>query len=81
MLEDDGTLYISFPIGPQNEVHFNAHRVFHPRDILSWQASQNLKLTHFDYVDDAGNLHQKIDLFDKAINVNLGCGIYIFKKR
>ncbi len=80
MLEDGGTLYMSFPIGRQNEVHFNAHRVFHPKDILSWQASQNLKLIRFDYVDDAGNLHQKIDLFGRVIDVSLGCGIYTFKK-
>lgn len=33
MLEANGILYISFPIGRQNEVHFNAHRVFHPQDI------------------------------------------------
>jgi hypothetical protein len=80
MLEDGGTLYMSFPIGRQNEVHFNAHRVFHPRDILSWQASKGLYLVRFDYVDDAGNLHQKIDLASKEIDVNLGCGIYTFKK-
>jgi hypothetical protein len=80
MLEVGGTLYMSFPIGRQNEVHFNAHRVFHPRDILSWHASSALKLLRFDYVDDAGNLHQNIDLLDKEINVNLGCGIYTFKK-
>lgn len=79
MLEDGGTLYISFPIGRKNEVHFNAHRVFHPSDILSWRASKQLHLVRFDYVDDAGNLHQNIDLTDKEIHVNLGCGIYTFK--
>lgn len=80
MLEDGGTLYMSFPIGRQNEVHFNAHRVFHSRDILSWQASTALKLLRFDYVDDAGNLHQNIDLLGREIDVSLGCGIYTFKK-
>jgi hypothetical protein len=80
MLEDGGTLYMSFPIGRQNEVHFNAHRVFHPRDILSWQASTALKLLRFDYVDDAGNLHQNVDLLGREIDVSLGCGIYTFKK-
>jgi hypothetical protein len=80
MLESGGTLYMSFPIGRQNEVHFNAHRVFHPQDILSWQASEVLDLLRFDYVDDAGNLHQKIDLRVQEIDVNLGCGIYTFKK-
>jgi hypothetical protein len=80
MLEVGGTLYMSFPIGRQNEVHFNAHRVFHPRDILSWHASAALELLRFDYVDDAGNLHQNIDLLGREIDVNLGCGIYTFKK-
>jgi hypothetical protein len=36
MLKQGGTLFISFPIGQGNEVHFNAHRVFHPKDIFSW---------------------------------------------
>ncbi len=80
MVEDGGSLYISFPIGLRNAVHFNAHRVFHPCDILSWRASKDLCLTRFDYVDDAGNLQQNIDLFSKKIDVNLGCGIYTFKK-
>lgn len=80
MLEVGGTLYMSFPIGRQNEVHFNAHRVFHPRDILNWHASAALQLLRFDYVDDAGNLHQNIDLLGGEIDVNLGCGIYTFKK-
>ena len=80
MLDMGGTLYISFPIGRQNEVHFNAHRVFHPQDILTWNAAKNLELVRFDYVDDAGNLHRKVDLSNQVIDVNLGCGIYTFKK-
>jgi hypothetical protein len=80
MLEQGGSLYLSFPIGLQNEVHFNAHRVFHPRDVLTWRSSKDLSLERFDYVDDAGNLHQNINLLGKDINVTLGCGIYTFKK-
>jgi len=80
MLESGGTLYISFPIGRQNETHFNAHRVFHPRDILQWRASKHLELIRFDYIDDSGNLHRDIDLLKKKIDVSLGCGIYTFKK-
>jgi hypothetical protein len=80
MLEQGGSLYLSFPIGRQNEVHFNAHRVFHPRDILNWQSSEDLSLERFDYIDDAGNLHQNINLLSKDINVTLGCGIYTFTK-
>lgn len=80
MLESGGTLYISFPIGRQNEVHFNAHRVFHPQDILNWKASKNLELIRFDYVDDSGDLHRNIDLLNQTVDVGLGCGIYTFKK-
>ena len=80
MLEPGGTMYISFPISHKNEVHFNAHRVFHPQDILSWNASKELEFIRFDYVDDSGNLHRNIDLLNQELYVNLVCGIYTFKK-
>lgn len=81
MVMPGGTLYISFPIGRQNEVHFNAHRVFHPKDILNWGHDTELfQLERFDYVDDAGNLHQNVDINKNKIDVVYGCGIYTFKK-
>lgn len=81
MLKPHGTLYISFPIGTQNEVHFNAHRVFHPTDILNWAYSKDtLQLERFDFVDDAGKLHQNIDIESEKIDVKYGCGIYTFSK-
>src|SRR5580658_8156392 len=81
MLEENGTLYISFPIGTSNEVHFNAQRVFHPRDIYNWASVRNiLRMIRFDYVDDDGNLHQNVDLDNCNLDLILGCGIYTFKK-
>ena len=81
MLKPHGLLYVSFPIGKTNETHFNAHRVFHPKDIFSWgPAASSLVLQRFDYVDDQGNLHQKVDLETSELNVRYGCGIYTFKK-
>jgi len=81
MLKSDGTLFISFPIGKENEVHFNAHRVFHPRDIFNWtEDKHNLNLERFDYVDDAGNLHLDVNIETTNIDVIHGCGIYTFKK-
>lgn len=79
MLKPGGVLYISFPIGTSNEVHFNAHRVFHPRDIFLW-APDKLKLHRFDLVDDLGALHKNFDVENRDINVNYGCGIYTFIK-
>ena len=81
MLKKDGSLYISFPIGKENEVHFNAHRVFHPKDIFTWAENKDsLKLERFDYVDDSGKLHQNINIENTKLNVIYGCGIYTFKK-
>jgi hypothetical protein len=76
-----GTLYISFPIGMLDEVHFNAHRVFHPKTILEFECIyKKMKLIRFDYVDDYGNLHLNTSV-DNAVDKNkYGCGIYTFKK-
>lgn len=80
MLKPNGKLYISFPIGRANEIHFNAHRVFHPRDILNWPTGgTQIDLQRFDFVDDAGILHKNADIHG-AIETTYGCGIYTFKK-
>jgi hypothetical protein len=81
MLKPGGHLYISFPIGRSNAVHFNAHRIFHPGDVLSWARSENeLQLERFDYVDDQGALHRNVDIQGADLNVRNGCGIYTFSK-
>ncbi len=81
MLNVGGILYISFPIGKSNEVHFNAHRVFHPDEIFSWAEDvESINLIRFDYVDDAGKLHKNIELNNSTLEVAYGCGIYTFKK-
>ena len=79
MLKPGGVLYISFPIGMRNEVHFNAHRVFHPKDIFSWVPNE-LDFLRFDYVDDKGDLHKDFDLQTSDLFITYGCGIYTFKK-
>jgi SAM-dependent methyltransferase len=81
MLKPGGTLYISFPIGAANEVHFNAHRVFHPRDIFGWAVDRDcLKLNRFDFVDDRGSLHKDVNVRAVDLDVAYGCGIYTFEK-
>jgi SAM-dependent methyltransferase len=76
-----GTLYISFPIGDAPGVHFNAHRVFHPREILTWPGSDRLELIRFDFVDDGGKLQTDFPLLQALPSANYGCGIYTFRKR
>jgi SAM-dependent methyltransferase len=81
MLKPGGTLYISFPIANENEVHFNAHRAFHPKDIFTWiGTSTSLKLTRFDYVNDDGDLVQNASIDNSNLHLKHGCGIYTFCK-
>jgi len=81
LLEPGGTLYISFPIGKEDAVHFNAHRVFHPLSILDWPLSDgHLELKEFSYEDNAQRFHRDVPLGEFVPNVEYGCGIYTFQK-
>jgi len=81
MLNPRGSLYLRFPLGGANAIHFNAHRVFHPHDIFTWANDRkSVHLLRFDFVDDRGDLHQNVDLKTADVKVNGGCGIYTFKK-
>ena len=81
LLKSGGDLYISFPIGRIDEVHYNAHRVFNPRSIFEWEPTKAcLDLVRFDYVDDFGDLHTEADV-SSAGDLSYGCGIYTFRKR
>jgi len=76
-----GRLYISFPIGQSDEVHFNAHRIFHPHTIFKHPSiSKCMNLVRFDYVDDNGDLHPNSDVSDVDAETKYGCGIYTFEK-
>jgi hypothetical protein len=81
LVEDNGLMYISFPIGKNDEVHFNAHRVFHPTTILKHPSiEKNMRLIRFDFVDDNGDLHLSKSIEDVGAEIEYGCGIYTFKK-
>lgn len=81
LLNSNGTLYISFPIGKKDEVHFNAHKVFHPKTILKNEdVKNNLILQEFDYVDDDGNLYINQNVEDVVDKFTFALGIYTFKK-
>jgi hypothetical protein len=81
LLKPGGKLYISMPISTENRVEFNAHRKFHPLDVVSWPVGdQHIKLNRFDYVDDGGDIHQNISLLSQTLRLEYGCGIYTFEK-
>ena len=82
LVKKGGRLYISFPIGKEDEVHFNAHRVAHPKTILKHPSIEKyMTLARFDFVDDAGSLHTNISIDDVDENTRYGCGIYTFVKK
>ena len=81
LVEEYGRMYISFPIGKNDEVHFNAHRVFHPTTILKHPSIQkSMRLIRFDYVDDNGDLHLSKSVNNVPSDIQFGCGIYTFEK-
>lgn len=81
LLKDQGTLYLSCPIGPQR-IEFNAHRVFSIDYLLSLFEGM-FEVQRFSYVDDPGNLHEDVALEDNLLNNNAGCryGCGIFELR
>ena len=82
LVSKNGLLYLSFPIGQKNEVHFNAHRVFHPNFILENKSiSENMKLKRFDYVDDDGDIYFDTNINKVKKDITFGCGIYTFLKK
>ena len=81
IVEPGGILYLSFPIGSRDEVHFNAHRIFAPTSILDHRCIAGyMELIRFDYVDDNGDLHLNVSPNDCGAGIRFGCGIYTFKK-
>ena len=82
LVSKGGHLYISFPIGQDDEIYFNAHRVFRVDTILKHPSiKENMSLIRFDYVDDVGNLHTDIEIQDVNADIKYGCGIYTFEKK
>lgn len=71
VLKAGGKFYLSVPIGPQR-IEFNAHRVFSLAYLLA-MLEPHFVLDRFSYVDDSGDLHEKVDLTPEGIAANCGC--------
>lgn len=78
ILKPGGRLYLSTPIGPQR-IEFDAHRVFSVRYLLE-MIKPGYEVERFSYVDDAGDLHEDMQLADERVDrnfdCNYGCGIF-----
>lgn len=76
ILAKRGYLYFSTPIGKER-ICFNAHRVNNPKKILKFFSG--LRLVSFSVIDDGGKLQENVDLND-YLNLNYGCGLFMFTK-
>jgi SAM-dependent methyltransferase len=76
VLAPGGRLYLGVPIGTER-LHFNAHRVFRPATIIA--AASRLTLATFSYVDDAGDLHENVEV-ERFPGAEYGCGLFEFRK-
>lgn len=79
VLKKGGKFYFSTPIGPQR-IEFNAHRTFNVEYLLKI-FKPHYKIDFFSFVDDAGDLHENVEMKDEEIKNNFGCwfGFGIFE--
>lgn len=71
ILKPGGTLYLSVPMGPER-TEFNAHRVFSLTGLLELVAP-SFAVAGFSYVDDAGDIHERVDLTEEGMATSFGC--------
>ena len=82
ILAVNGVLYLSVPVGQEEKLCFNAHRVFHPETICSAAdglSIQGMYLIHNGKVlfFDSGEIAEQGYL---AYMGNYDCGIFVFSK-
>ena len=84
MVRPGGTFYLSTPIGRDQRIEFNAHRVF-SLPYLREKLADDFAVESFSYVDDAGRLHVDADPDSPAgqetFGLKYGCGIFELKKK
>jgi SAM-dependent methyltransferase len=82
MLEPEGILYLSVPIGPQR-IEFDAHRVFAVPTLLELFTNKFM-VKEISYIDDQNKLFVNVPPTDASIersfDCHYGCGIFELKK-
>ncbi len=74
VVKEGGHLYLSTPVGTQR-VFFDAHRVFAATTVID--TIDQLELVSFSYVDDAGDLHEGVEVATLP-DLEYGCGLFEF---
>lgn len=85
VIRKDGILYFSVPIGKENAVYFNAHRMFTPQKVL--EVFGDMELLEFSYIHNyevktlAGERAKKMIRSNAVVLENYDCGIFTFCKK
>jgi hypothetical protein len=81
VMKPNGRLYIGVPIGPENSVVFNAHRIFNPLTVI--EKFDKMDLVEFSYIDNYSI--KKIEINNIANEIdkipNYSCGLFEFVKK
>ncbi len=84
MVRPGGRFYLSTPIGAEQRIEFNAHRIFSVPYLVS-RLEDEFDIDVFSYIDDAGYLHENADPFSPEANssfgLRYGCGIFELTKK
>ncbi len=78
VLKKGGSLYIGVPIGEEDKLFFNAHRVFSISTILS--SFDGLKLNDFAIIEPNGVYAKKADIRELKEIKEYSCGLFEFEK-
>lgn len=80
VLKPDGHLYFGVPIGPENKLIFNAHRIFHPMTVI--EKMEGLKLVDFAYIKELAVHHVEVNRIEEEISCipEYSCGLFEFSK-
>lgn len=82
VLANGGILYLSVPVGIEEKLMFNAHRIFSPSTIIESMAKLQLIELYIIH-DGAISRYREEDILKQSYIACLGaynCGIFIFKK-
>lgn len=84
ILKKGGTFYFSVPMGIQQRIEFNAHRIFNLKYLINL-ISPDFIINSFSYIDDLGNFHENIQLSESLTNTSCGCdhgcAVFILSKK
>ena len=77
VLKFGGLLYLSVPIGDDEKVCFNAHRIFNPMTIV--EEMKDMELVEFSYIKNM-EIRSGDPFKMNGPYGNYSCGMFIFKK-